>query len=84
MSSAEHPSDEPVDLLLLADVTGERLDQSLGPKRRRLRERFRPPSADHDPGAERGELQRDRPAEPGTAAADNRHLIVEQPVPEHA
>ena len=76
--AVEHGVDQRLDLVLLADVTGARLDAATVGLRGGLLERFGAPPADDHLGPERRQLERARPAEPRAPAADKRDLTVEQ------
>ena len=74
----EHGVDERLDLVLLADVAGARLDAAAVGLRGGLVERLLAPAADDHLGAERRQLERGGAAQARAASADDRHLPVEQ------
>ena len=72
-----HPVDERLDLVLLADVAGVRLHAAAVGGAAVSSSGSSAAPADHHPSAERGELQRGGSPEPGAAARDERYLPVE-------
>jgi hypothetical protein len=74
----ECPLHEGVNLLLLADVAGARLDAAALGTLGGLLERLLAPAAYHHPGAQGGQLERGGAAESRPGAADDRHLALEE------
>ena len=75
--------DEREDLVLLTDVTSDRMDVTVRAERLGLVQRLPAPAADDDMGAKRGKLQGDGAADARTSAGDDGHLAVEQTGAKH-
>src|SRR6185437_4578694 len=70
----EYAVDERLDLILLADVAGDRLATAFRTQRNGVLERLEPPAADDHMRTKRSELNRGRAADPGSAARNDDHL----------
>ena len=74
----EGPVHEGMNVLLLADVTDARLDAGALGTLCGLRQRLLAPAAHHHARTEGGQLERGGAPESGPAAADDRHLALQQ------
>jgi hypothetical protein len=75
---AKHVIHECLHLILLADVAHPRLAAAALGDRNRLLERLEPAPAHHHPRPHGRQLEGRRPPETGAAAADDRHLPIEE------